>query len=185
MERTPRTVDNLVDTLEQHLGLLNDYIKKLEIRDKKYYKAIMGELRVLVQSANSNKPLLINLAKKFNIDLYVHQDGIKKTLGDYLNEAVFVIPKPVSFVCSDEDSLSRIDFISKAAQQDGSSHEDSSIENDLLIFKGEMIGNPFFGILIDGEYPHARQAIRIANVIYNCGMGVLKAIRTQLDGQGK
>jgi hypothetical protein len=183
--KTHRTSKILIAAFGDHLVLLNSYVKELENGDKKYYKAIMAELRVLVYESRTNKPLLSRLAAQHNIDPVVYENGKQMSLKKYLNQALFVIPLPPSFSQRGDNYLTRIEFIIKASQQEGSAHEDDALDNDLLLFKGEKSGDPFFGISFNGNPPHIEQAIKIAKCIYSCGIMVLKDIQNKARSTSK
>lgn len=183
--KTPRTSKTLIAAFGDHLALLSSYIKNLENGDKKYYKAIMAELRVLVYKSRTNKPLLSRLAIQHNINLVVYENGEQMSLNEYLNQALFVIPLPPSSPQRGDNYLTRIEFIAKASQQEGAAHEDDMLDDDLLSFKGEKSGDPFFGISFNGNPPHIEQAIKTAKCIYNCGIMVLKDIQNKAQSTSK
>lgn len=180
--KTLRPSEDILDSFKEHLKLLKDFILKLEEGDKEYYKSIMGELRVLVYKSRTNNPLIPKLAIDYNINSVIREDQRELSLEEYLNEAIFMTPLPVSYPRLPDTHLTRIDFIAKASQQEGGAHEDEKLDNDYLTFKGEKQNDPFLGILIDGKKPHIGQAIKTAKCIYNCGIEILNSIHKK-NGQ--
>ena len=65
--REPRNEDDLLEALSDNLNLLKDAIEKAQSGDFKYIKSIKGILRILVHTGGTNKPLLIEMAKKNNV----------------------------------------------------------------------------------------------------------------------
>lgn len=179
--KTSRTPETLIASFGDHLALLKDYIIKLEKGDKKYYKAIMAELRVLVYKSRANKPLLFRLAAQHSINPVIYEKERKMGLEEYLNQALFIVPLPPFFPKRGDNYLTRIEFIAKASQQEGSAHEDNKLDDDLLLFKGEKLGDPFFGITFNGDPPHIEQAKKTARCIYDCGIRVLLRIQKNFN----
>lgn len=170
--RISRTTIDLINALEQHLDLLRDHINKFKSGDFKYYKPIMTELRLLVYKSKTNNPLLIFLAQQNGIALTIHRDAppFKKqqlSLDEFLHELYFASGTA-------KMSLTNIEFIAKAAQQEGSAHEDLKHDLDYIISKGD-------GVLIGGLPPQFRAAVGLAECIYSCGIRVLIKIKQKQE----
>ena len=167
MERIQRTDEELIQALEDHLGILRNAIDNARQGDLKFVKAIAGTLRVLVHSGGRNTPLLITLAGKYSINPTVITNEprgvVERSLEDFLKE--------IAFASGTENILlSKADLIAKLSQQEGGAHEDLGIERDLHLSKGN-------GFLIGSMPPLARSFIGLGECIYNSGIRTLIAIR--------
>lgn len=167
IKRISRTQRDLINSLKEHLELLQEYTKKFKSGDSKYYKPIVTELRLLTHKSRKNIPLLIYLAQKNRVIPVIYRDvpPFKKseiTLNELL-DSIFFASGTMKL------SLTNKEFIAKASQQEGSAHEDLEHDFDYVLSKGD-------GLLIGNQPPHFRAAIGLAECIYSCGMRVLEQI---------
>ena len=170
--RIPRNEDELVEALSDNLDLLKDAIEKAQSGDFKYIKSIKGILRILVHTAGTNKPLLIEMAKKYSIVPTIRTEGPRgmseRSLNDFLEE--------IGFASGTENIiLKNKDLIAKGSQQEGGAHEDWDVDKDYLFAKGN-------GLLIGGMPPLVRKFIGMANCIRVSGLSVLQEINIVRGG---
>ena len=168
MARLAKTALQLVCDLKDQLGLLEDAINKVNSGDLKYSKTLAGILRILVIQTHANKPLLLDLAKKYSFNLIVTIDspfGIKK---ESLEEHI----KGTFFVSNTEKiHMSNEEFIKIASEQDGGSHVDSAIDF------GYQFANE--GMLIGGYPPKVLKLRILANHVLTSGKEFVEFVECQ------
>ena len=126
--------------------------------DFKYTRTLSSILRILVIKTPKNKPLLFNLAEKYNYEPTVVIDspfGIKKVpLKSHLKDLFFSSG-------TEKIKMSNEEFIKIASQQDGGSHVDPKIDF------GYQFANK--GILIGGLPPKILKLRILANHVLKSG----------------
>ena len=172
-EKIPRKINNLVEHLILHLGLLEDFNKKAFAEgNQDYLGEISGKLRLLVYKGKSNTPLLLELMKYFNFNRLLNFEKPwgkeTSTLKEYLESTAFGINVPNrGFV-----EISVIDYIRLIAEQYGSAHEDWKI-NDELAYLLES------GIFIQGLSSASAILKSISETILLVGKEFLQYIENQ------
>jgi hypothetical protein len=150
MSRRDRETEEMVSALRRHVGLLEDYTRKVYSEaNADYAGELAGKLRLLATKFGSNKPLLIELMKRTEIEPLVTLGGPpllrepgrpgpgdKITLTEYLElEAVGIRVESGEFVM-----LNKNQFIRAWAEQTGSSHEDWKMDHAL----SAILSSPIF-----------------------------------------
>jgi len=152
--RIPRSDEDLLKTLEEEVDKLKElYFKTFREEDLKYLGDVAGKLRVLVYEGGKNKPLLLHLMDKFEINILITLDGPpvqplpgqpspgdKITLRRFLDLlAVEIRVKSGDFMKSTKKEL-----IAKWSQQSGGAHQDWELDEDL--FAMQNTGINLFGM---------------------------------------
>ena len=125
----------MLQRLIAHLELLKKYISEYEqTKDFNLLGEIAGKLRLLVWKGGRNKPLLIRLAREYEIQLtreFDRPDGtVHISLDEYLEElAYFTTVEEVQY------KFTVMDLITLWSHQSGAAHEDWNIDKkfDVLL----------------------------------------------------
>ena len=93
-EKVTRTKEEMLCRLVTNLKFLRKYILEFKTsQEKDLIGEIVGKLRILVWKSNSNKPLLIRLAREYNIELFLEFDRpgglVKESIEDFLKRNVY------------------------------------------------------------------------------------------------
>jgi hypothetical protein len=171
MNKIQRSRLELVQAFADQLHILKTAILHVKNGDDAFTKTIAGVLRILVHEAKTNKPLLINIAKEYNIVPYIttsgHKGVLQRNLNQYLDDVVY-------YSDTAKITLTKRQIIAKISQQEGGAHEDWAIEKDLLHARGD-------GILIGGRLPLVRVILGIGECILECGNEVLASVNNKID----
>lgn len=168
MKKTVRAEVELINELKEQLDLLEDAIQKVNSGDFKYAKILSSILRILVIENSTNKPLLFNLAEKYDYEPKAVIDspfGIKTTsLKLHLKDLFFASG-------TEKIKMSNEEFIKIASQQDGGSHVDPTIDFGYQFANG--------GILIGGLPPKVLKLRILASHVLRAGKELLLVIRNE------
>ncbi len=164
MEKVLRTEGELIKALQDQLHILKEAIERVKTGDFAYTKVIAASLRVLVLKTTKNKPLLLNLAKKYDFPLIITRDvppfkPATISIQDLLDELYFASG-------TEHVKITKRELIAKSAQQEGLSHEDESLDKDYLISKPK-------GLYIGGLPPDVRALLGLGQCIYQAGNNLL------------
>lgn len=162
--RIPRSKLELATALRDHLVILRDALEKMQ-NDFAFVKVIAGELRVLVHTRSRNTPLLLTLADQENEKLLVTTDGppvLQRTLPlkDFFQGLHFASG-------TEKIEITKEQFIGFASQQEGTAHEDLTLDKDYLFSKGN-------GILIGGLPPNILALRGYGRTVYTKGVEFLQ-----------
>lgn len=163
--KIPRGELELAKALRDHLVILRDALEKL-LSDYAFAKVIAATLRVLIYAkGRTNVPLLFSLADKKGDDLLVITGGPpamrkKISLKDFFQELHFASG-------TEKIKMSIEEFIGFASQQEGTAHEDHSIDRSFLFSKGE-------GLVIGGLPPNIYALRNYGRAVYSSGLKFLK-----------
>ena len=139
--KVSRSRDDLIARLKEHCAILDDFHRKVWVEgQQKYLGEIAGKLRVLVHSARTNRPLLLDLMKEAGITVQIPFDeprGRYETdLPTYLARFACAIPVPSGGMAE----VSNSELIALWAEQRGASHEDWQLDERLdTILKGGFV----------------------------------------------
>lgn len=139
--RVLRSDEELLEALNRHVALLNDYHNKAFIEnDSKYFGEVAGKLRLLLYRSRTCKPLLLDLMKKFRIEIRLNLIGPgnrSANIDEYFNRVcgAFRSSKTNNLI-----EITRMQVVTTWAQQIGANHEDTSIDEDFI----ELISQGFF-----------------------------------------
>ncbi len=121
----------LIQALQDHIDLLREFHNKAFNKgDSKYLGEVAGKLRLLVYRSPTCKPLLRDLMDKFNTDIRLDLSGPGNRSADideYFNQVCGAFR---SSKTGDLIKVTRMNIVRTWAQQIGSSHEDSSVDED-------------------------------------------------------
>lgn len=170
MEKISRTDQELINALQDQLHILKEAIDKVKIGDFAFAKVIAAVLRVLVIKTTKNKPLLLNMSKKYNFPLIIKRDvpSFKNStilIQDMLNDLYFA--SNVNNV-----RMTNREFITNFAQQQGLSHEDTSLDRDFVISKST-------GFLWGGLPAETRGIVGLGECVHRAGSGLLTELLKQ------
>lgn len=168
MKKVVKTQAQPVNDLKEQISLLEEAVQKVNSGDFKYSKTLSAILRILVIETHTNKPLLFNLAQKYNFEPKIAIDspfGIKTApLKEHLKDIFFASG-------TEKISMSNEEFIKIASQQDGGSHVDSEIDF------GYQFANE--GILIGGLPPKILKLRILANHVLRTSKELLSVIQAE------
>lgn len=170
--RVPRSKENLVDALRRHVTLLEDYSNRAFREGKEeYFGEVAGKLRVLVYKSPSNRPLLLDLMRDYDISIPLHfsrpEGDIEMSINDFLDNLAFSIRVPSGGLVS----VTNKQMIGTWAQQYGASHEDWEIDEE---FAQALSSGTFIGGL-----PAAAAALRaVANTVLSLAKEFLNHLDT-------
>lgn len=139
MTKVPRSKQELIQALNKHVRLLNEYYKKaFNEGNTDYLGEIVGKIRLLAIKSRRNKPLLVNLISKYgNFSLPFEKPGktYNMTLQEYVDSFCCAIAVP----SIGPTVLSIREFIQLWANQEGSAHEDWELDERLVVIKNQGI----------------------------------------------
>ena len=143
MVRIPRNDYELLTTLQDQIKLLRKYhVEAFQKGDFAYLGEIAGKLRMLVYEGGRNKPLLLSLMDKFQIEIpfVLHgphgpifpgqistgqpKEGDIISLRQFLELTAYWRDSPTKGAIN----LSKKELIAKWAQQDGAAHQDHELD---------------------------------------------------------
>ena len=151
---TTRTINDLIDSLKRHLRLLEQYHHEaFENNNEDYFGEIAGKIRLLAIGFGSNKPLLINLMKEFEIEpkqifdgppiIYRDEKKHLKPGESYTLETLLTLDCMGAKTQTDGfKTLNKSEFILLLAEKHGAAHEDW---NHPEILKIIISDNIYFG----------------------------------------
>ena len=168
-----RTDEELDRALVDRLYNLKDYVEEYRSGKRGRIKDIATNLRVLVVKTRTNRPLLFDVAKKYDVPLIVNRDvppirGLKSRLNldEALEELCFASAVPSAA------ELTGIELIKEYADQEGA-HDDMSISETFNRSKGD-------GLLIGGVPPHDRTIIGLANQTLQAAQPLVRKLSSDL-----
>jgi len=157
--RVARSQENLVAALRRHADLLDEYsTRAFRQGEESFNGEVAGKLRVLVYQSRTNKPLLLDLMKGYDVSIPIpiSRPGgdIEMSIDDFLDNLAFAIRVPSRGLVS----VTNMQLIGMWAQQYGASHEDREVEEEFA----QVLSS---GIFIGG-LPGAAAALKaIANTV--------------------
>lgn len=136
----------MIRALAEQLDILRDALEHMKAGEHHYYKTVAAILRILVLSG---KPLLLELADYYRVELMVTIDGPPHkaktmTLREYLDQMVFASG-------THGVRMTAADFALNAAQEDGLAHEDWARSHNYSVARApdtEIGGRPAWAQLI-------------------------------------
>ena len=141
--RVPRSQDELVVALRQHVALLREYSQRAFVDGRREYLGeVAGKLRVLAYESRTNKPLLLGLMDELNIEVSLTFDkpgGRRQaTLRQHLDDLACAVQTPSRGLVA----ISNNQFLATWAQQQGASHEDWEQNEEFVVARdlGLQIG---------------------------------------------
>ena len=148
-----REIGDLLESLKKHLNLLESFcVEAFKKQNDDFFGEIAAKIRLLTISFKSNKPLLIGLMKKFEIEPAQIFDGPPVQYpndhpkpGDSYTLEVFLTMPSMGFKTKSEGfkMLNKTEFICLFAEKHGAAHEDWNHPEILRIIKDAniFIGN--------------------------------------------
>lgn len=174
-EKVTRTKEEMLGRLATHLKLLRKYIIEFEkCHDHDLIGEIAGKLRLLVWKSRSNKPLLIRLAREYNIELIKEFDRpggfVRESIEEYLSKNVYS-----TIVEDTQYTFSVMDLIILWSCQSGAAHEDWNIEKkfDVLLKSTEM------NMTLNGYQATLHMFISHAKSILNYGISFMNSLNSE------
>ena len=160
MTRVIRKDSDLIQSLNDELEKLKEfYFKVYRENDKKYLGNIASQLRMLVISKGNNVPLLLELMKKYLIDLPLKtnpppglfEQSREITIPELLEQTQI---KAIKTESQGLVSLTNKQLILKISQQLGGAHQDLKVDEDIIALRDlrilflniDMIGLPLQNI---------------------------------------
>jgi hypothetical protein len=123
--------------------LLDEYsARAFREGDEAFFGEVAGKLRILVYESRTNKPLLLDLMKDYDVSIPIPisrpEGDIEMSISEFLDNLAFAIRVPSSGLVS----VTNKQLIGMWAQQYGASHEDREIEEEFaqVLSSGVFIG---------------------------------------------
>jgi len=147
--KVPKTTKRRLNDLEDHLFFLKKDLEDFK-DEPSLYKRISAELRLLICKMQRNKPLLLNLIKELGDPSNYNVKTINKRTEKITITNIMDYPKKYSGYFYKGHKYSIQDIIVSISSQDGTGHEDRSLDEGIAYNEGVFIsgiGSPNLFIL--------------------------------------
>ena len=175
--KVSRTKEEMLLRLKAHLRRLQVYIKEFkETNNNDVLGEIAGKLRLLVwgNKKGRNKPLLLQLAKKYDIELLLEFDIPPKPVEKHINVYLGEIVHHFRFE-GELFEYSVMDLIGLWSNQSGAAHEDWQIHYKFHV----LLNSAKNGIFLNGYQATQYLLVTHATTIFQYGIKFLE--RVSLD----
>jgi hypothetical protein len=130
IKKIERTDWERVQALVRHLRLLDDYCKwGIDELDYDYLGEIAAKIRLLVWEGRNNRPLLLDLMRRFENEItWAPDQWNDKQLTQFMGEMAYWLELP----SGEAQWVSNLELIRTWAEQHGAAHEDPAIDEHFV-----------------------------------------------------